>query len=166
MPILPGSLFPFLFPNGDTMRCDIRSVSIRNLICPGNLLSLCSLWVLCGCTYEPDNQQPGRAISITVLSGGQRVTAGQVDLSGHGGGSSLNDQGMAIFNHVPYGKDQVMILPPEQSPVPAEPGQTVPPAVATTSIPRQFLSEKTTPLTIDVNAEGERDFTVDLQAPN
>lgn len=146
------------------MHCDKRSVSIRNLICPGNLLIMCSLWVLSGCTYAPDNLQPGRAISITVLSGGQRVTAGQVDLSGHGGGSSLNDQGMAVFKHVPYGKYQVMILPPEPSPVPPEPGQTAQPAVPATSIPRQFLSEKTTPLTIEVHAEGERDFTVDLQA--
>ncbi|QDV70813.1 hypothetical protein Poly24_45460 [Rosistilla carotiformis] len=128
-----------------------------------SLLAMTGLFVSIGCDHEPDYLHPGEAVSITILSGGQPVPAGQLNLSGQGGGATLDPQGVASLEHVPYGTYQVTLLPPEVDPVPPEPG-SAPSAVATpTPFPKKFASAKTTPLSITVAEGTENSFTLDIK---
>lgn len=127
------------------------------------LLACLSLALSIGCDHEPDNLKPGAPVSISILSAGQPVTAGQVDLSGQGGGTVLDAQGLASFTHVPYGTYRVIVLPPEQDPVPPEPGAAAPPTAAPAKAMAKFRDEKTTPLSITVAQDSENVFKFDLQ---
>ena len=141
----------------------IHRLNNASVLGAAKVLGLLSFALLIGCDHEPDNLKPGAPISITILSGGKPVPAGQVDLSGEGGGSTLDAQGVAAFSHVPYGTYQVIVLPPELDPVPPEPGVTATPAAPPIKFPPQYGNEKTTPLSITVSEAGENNFTLEIQ---
>ncbi len=132
------------------------------------LLLLVGLLVV-GCRDAGNRPPPGKSISIVIQLDGKPLTSGQIDLSGSGGGGSLNEAGAAEFKRVPFGEYKVVVVPviSMESVIPTESGTaSLKPESKTqrfATIPKEYQDEATTPLLIKVDADSESRFEFELK---
>lgn len=119
--------------------------------------------LMTGCSKEPGAKIPGQPVTIVLTHGEDIVSEGMVDLIEGGGGATLNSQGEAIFQNVPFGEYKVVVIPPSGNADPPPVGQTLAKAPPAKNIPEKFQSDTTTPLSLKVESGGETRFEFDLK---
>lgn len=118
-------------------------------------------WALTGCGDNPHGGHVTGTVEITVLSGNEMVTEGEVVLSssetGLGGGGALGPNGKVRISSVPVGEYTVTVAPP--MPDMTDPNPTV---KEYPKLPEQFRDETTSGLKVTVK-QGINSFSFDLQ---
>tara|TARA_R110002095_G_scaffold159024_5_gene137858 strand:+ start:258 stop:695 length:438 start_codon:yes stop_codon:yes gene_type:complete len=133
----------------------------------GFMMSLalgCFLFV--GCSQTPGSHKQRTDVNVTITENGAPLTEGVVNLvneeTGEGGGGTLNSEGVATISGVALGSYTLIVLPPDESVIPPEPGQPAPEVKEYLNIPQKFRDPKTSPFKVVVNRE-TTEFQFDLK---
>jgi hypothetical protein len=123
------------------------------------VLGMAALLPAAGCRrHVPHSDKPRAAVVIKIISGGEPVTAGDVDLNnlttGEGGGAKLDSTGTARFEGVVLGDYTVTVFPPLSDPVPLADGSAPAATSPAVKIPAIFQSPEKSPLKLTVTPEG------------
>lgn len=159
---------PFLRSKYDSGKCE-ELMSMFSCYRSRTALILAAALMIVGCRDAGNRPPPGKAISIVIKLDGQPLTSGQVDLSGAGGGGTLNEAGVAEFKHVPFGEYKVVVVPviSMDSVIPTESGSGAAKPESKTqrfaAIPKQYQDEATTPLLIKVDADSDARYELELK---
>ena len=122
--------------------------------------------LLAGCSHTPGSEKPRTDVTVTITENGTPLTEAEVNLvnedTGEGGGGTLNSEGVATISKVVLGTYTVIILPPDQTVVPPEPGQAAPEVKEYLNIPQKVRDPKTSPFKAKVSKEST-EFKFDLK---